>query len=385
VTSHVIREAFATLGIEPCEDPRSVRRAYAARLKETRPDDDPEGFGRLRSAYERALDWTRRKAPSRTSIHVRAAETGEPSHREVIARVREPLRRDADRDDAEQAEAATKPQARRSARDPTERTVDSVDSGTASRPPAATLLTRRFAQEGIDGALDELRAARWTSGALDERGDFEAALARIIESAVPFPEALARAAAARFGWDRAASEIGPFGSGVETVARRLRAIDQRRDLSERLPGNSNPIFFRRLERRLLRSVLEELFSPFDAQRARRKAHWDGERRRMAAVLPEYAKTVPEMLEFEVDQRALEFWRQEVRTKRLLLDHAILTGFFVGLVAFLVSNHWIGETFPWTPLLLVGMPTMTIWVCVRLFRVHVARRESRDDSNRRQRD
>jgi hypothetical protein len=44
------------LGIAPCEDPKAIRRAYAARLKRLDPDRDPQAFARLRSAFERALN-----------------------------------------------------------------------------------------------------------------------------------------------------------------------------------------------------------------------------------------------------------------------------------------------------------------------------------------
>jgi hypothetical protein len=36
-------------------DEAIVKRAYAAKLKQTRPDDDPDGFARLRAEYEAAL------------------------------------------------------------------------------------------------------------------------------------------------------------------------------------------------------------------------------------------------------------------------------------------------------------------------------------------
>ena len=47
--------AFHLLGLAPDADERAIKRAYAARLKTSRPDEDPEGFQRLNQAYQAAL------------------------------------------------------------------------------------------------------------------------------------------------------------------------------------------------------------------------------------------------------------------------------------------------------------------------------------------
>jgi hypothetical protein len=52
-------EPWQTLGVEPYADKRAIKRAYAKKLKSVRPDDDPEGFQRLRAAYESALEFER--------------------------------------------------------------------------------------------------------------------------------------------------------------------------------------------------------------------------------------------------------------------------------------------------------------------------------------
>ncbi|BAU89870.1 hypothetical protein MPPM_1265 [Methylorubrum populi] len=58
--------AWGLLGLEPTRDASAIRRAYARRLKLTRPDEDAEGFQALLAARERALAEARR-LPAETS------------------------------------------------------------------------------------------------------------------------------------------------------------------------------------------------------------------------------------------------------------------------------------------------------------------------------
>lgn len=50
---------WAILGIEECRDQEKITAAYREKLIETNPEDKPEEFKKLRSAYEEALDWAK--------------------------------------------------------------------------------------------------------------------------------------------------------------------------------------------------------------------------------------------------------------------------------------------------------------------------------------
>ena len=56
------QEPWQTLGIEPTADSLDIKRAYAKALKRCRPDDDPEGYQRLRESLEWALEEARLSA-----------------------------------------------------------------------------------------------------------------------------------------------------------------------------------------------------------------------------------------------------------------------------------------------------------------------------------
>jgi len=54
---------YEVLGLDaPPTDRKAVKRAYSKMLKVTRPEDDPEGFMRLRNAHDTALNIVAREA-----------------------------------------------------------------------------------------------------------------------------------------------------------------------------------------------------------------------------------------------------------------------------------------------------------------------------------
>jgi curved DNA-binding protein CbpA len=46
------QDPFAVLGLEPTVDPAAIKQAYFAALRQHPPHTDPEGFRRVRTAYE---------------------------------------------------------------------------------------------------------------------------------------------------------------------------------------------------------------------------------------------------------------------------------------------------------------------------------------------
>ena len=69
------RSLWAILGTEPTGDERALKRAYAKRLKVTRPEDDPAAFQELRDAYEYALRHTHLFAEEFPEAQTAEAET----------------------------------------------------------------------------------------------------------------------------------------------------------------------------------------------------------------------------------------------------------------------------------------------------------------------
>lgn len=72
--------ALSTLGVGPDADERAIKRAYAAKLKTTRPEEDPQGFQALNEAYRTALAWcSARDAGAFDDAAARDAEEEHPA------------------------------------------------------------------------------------------------------------------------------------------------------------------------------------------------------------------------------------------------------------------------------------------------------------------
>ncbi len=71
------------LQLAPTTDARAIKKAYAILLKQNRPDDNPEGFQHLHTAYQEALAWDATPAETETEMADRFPDADEEEE-EVI-------------------------------------------------------------------------------------------------------------------------------------------------------------------------------------------------------------------------------------------------------------------------------------------------------------
>lgn len=180
------------LGIPKSADRREVRRAYAAKLKKTHPEDDPAGFMRLREAYEAANAWLDREEQQ-------AAWQAAVAEREAVpASDRVPAGAEAERPLPDQPE----PQPEQAAL--AER--QAIDADIFSLEARMNALGFALAGDGPhdDGAsvaaFDAL-VAEPAMERIDFRSQAEHWLAELMADSIPRSDAILRQAIAVFGWD----------------------------------------------------------------------------------------------------------------------------------------------------------------------------------------
>lgn len=185
------------LGVPRDSDRATVRRAYAAKLKVTHPEDDPAGFMALREAYETALAWVDR--PQSYDWDEDWDEAGDTD--EAV-----------DTDAADEAGASPLPDTDPGAVDPVD-PPDPPDPLAAQRAAEGADLERRIAhlsaglhgpwfldREGLRAAFDAVMASPALIE-IDLRARVEYQIAGLIAQTVPRSDAILRQALDAFGWE----------------------------------------------------------------------------------------------------------------------------------------------------------------------------------------
>lgn len=183
---------WSELGLAPTIDERAIRRAYAARLKQTRPEDDSAGFARLRAAYEEALNWARWQAHQ--------AKQAEAAHAQATP---------AEFEEAPPEDAPSESSPAEFDAAPPEPSPAEVESPTDQPAPVRTVLWRadtpadapaRLPGDAVPQAEPAVRTVWWREQVDHQELDPAYQALRRAAQERDYPEAELEADAQRFGW-----------------------------------------------------------------------------------------------------------------------------------------------------------------------------------------
>lgn len=297
---------FAELGLEADADERAVKRAYAARLRRTRPEDDPQGFQALHAAYQAALAHCRQ----REAAPVQAARPAAPV----------PMPAPVEPAPAPVRPVAFSPPA-----------PAPVAHGLAVPPlPVPRFDLGLFVQEAMTraGAGDPPALERWLHGiealwSLDTKAQAGHALVSAIHrQAPPMPEACLDTLLAFFGLDTAHSGLDPL--ALHQLRRRIDlawhiAPARRRQLASVL-GRTQP-----RARSMFHASLDQLQRPFRWPQALLRGLSPGFGREVAGLVHQLCGGHLELLPASIDRRQLAFWLASVDVRAITRPRLALAG------------------------------------------------------------
>jgi hypothetical protein len=356
---------WKTLGVDPTNEVDDIRRAYARRLKQVHPEDDPEGFQALRAAYEQASNMARRgwaapaapTSPQTVDDDYHDNDDGFMEHGGHVWSARPENRQWAeDRRGGDWSsppeQAWDRPEAIEP--DPTAHLSDDIRqelAGEQARGQAHAALCDALMEQvqsptaTFDDRMSALMAVFRSPAmaALDVHGRTEHWLAHLIAGGPPAVEVLIEPAVQFFGWNDA--RVGVDLSHAQPVMMRLRAIHAARQIVR--PGNPGHAAFETLRAKQtpLRR-LSDLFKP-------------GLDREVRRLLERIDYDIP-ALAAQLAPPAVERWRKRlgrpgltnlVRLLLLVIAPPVLGGFTV------VSNEFGVPNWP-----LFGA-AWVLWTCI----------------------
>lgn len=280
------------LGIAPTTDERAIKRAYAAQLKLTHPEDDPTGFQALRAAYENALH------------HARYLDD-EDAYSEAF-----PV-------DAPKEVAATNlPQ-------------NAVAPDVPSISQQAASLLERFIAPAKWGDESSLSATlkQWLSDDtllnMDIRSAFEECLLDWLARLEEFPPSFVENAAAAFGWFDNARHLSPQAAYAwEQLWSRMMVQRGRRELERMAVMGVGFGIASDQHQKIWARCARLLLTPY----SRWKFHWAAlsynVQDAMSILLTRVAHQTPGTLE-TLDQATVDWWQRAAAWPRIRIFQIVL--------------------------------------------------------------
>lgn len=315
-----------TLGVAADSSERDIKRAYAKRLKQTRPEEDPEGFQALRHAYETALQLSSNVSPQALSA---PPDTGTSEAENATMRVAT-----ADSDEAGES-AAISPESTAASENifTDDKTSDVHNAVPNGAPPVtdglepgnpahekltvgeqAAQLWHRFLTEQPQGIV-RLRTLLDSDALLnlDLRDAFEmcACVWSAEETADP---ALVSILVQTFQWDQGIGHLLHMNQHLPQIVMERYHAERawhllQQDARERpalrllLSGKIPPWPFQLLDKAIVREMQDWIYT----------IRWK----------------LPEVLKYKMDKAAFEMWSSRLDERRYFIQTAV-TSFFLGL-------------------------------------------------------
>ncbi|NJM50599.1 MAG: hypothetical protein HC843_06735 [Sphingomonadales bacterium] len=259
---------WAILGIEPCKDLKTVRSAYAAKLKTIDVDGDPAAFIALRDAYEAAQDYVRYAAYDDEEEEDFGlddwddGEEGEGAQPKVIIHSALPEEDDAppgfDADIAPDFVPSSPPAADNPWREPTGEELYNDIANILYDPEKQGQNLSEEEYHQIQSAARNFVA--WLDRAtIDDARDYEFSLAHLIAATIPRSDPMLDSIPAYFGWDSNADNYD-FPPQVA-------------DILERRDSNQAVTMLTRPDHRL-HAAFNALTSPVETKRKDKALHED---------------------------------------------------------------------------------------------------------------